>query len=236
MLGIAETAPDVFAVVAGNWTKVTVHQPGSFSLWSIDMQSPNNTKVKLITGMPKANGLNGVTALGRGSPDIVLVADSVLGALWRVNIKTGDYSMAIKSFLFADENEFIGINGVRFFEGSVYFTNSAQGIYGRVPVTYNGSAAGEVEKLAEFQLPSILDDFDLDWEGDAWIATHPNAVNEVTMEGKRRNITGDADLAIVQPVSARFGQSQQQRRTLYVATAGNGTVGGQVFAVNTCLI
>lgn len=125
MLGQAEIAPDVFAVVAGNWTQPGSHTPGSFSVWSIDLTTPGKPKVKQIAALPEANALNGITSLHAGSPNIVMIADSVLGALWKLNVTSGEYKMAFDSPLFVNiTGTPIGINGLRSFSGSVYFTNS----------------------------------------------------------------------------------------------------------------
>lgn len=113
----------------------------------------------------------------------------------------------------------------------LYFTNSAQGSYGRIPITHDGSAAGNVEMLVGVGGPSAeYDDFNMNREGNAWIATHPNAVVEVTTEGKQGNITRDGDITgLIQPVSVKFGRgSRREEKTLYVVTAGCDTAGGQV--------
>lgn len=233
--GIAETAPDVFAVVAGNWSRTLEPVPGSFSIWSVDLNAPEPA-VELVASIPEAKGLNGMTTLG-GASDVVLVADSALGAVWRVDVVTGEYGIAFQSPLFTNDPGIghIGINGVRTFERMLYFTNSARGTYGRVSVTDDGSAAGEVQILGQVDVPAVLyDDFDIDREGNAWITTHPDSLLEVTAAGIQRNVTGEDDIAdLIQPTSARFGRgSGQEGRTLYVVTAGSDTVGGQVIAVN----
>ncbi|KAL9068032.1 MAG: hypothetical protein Q9161_006477 [Pseudevernia consocians] len=195
----------------------------------------------IFTSIPEAAALNGVTILN-GSSDIVLIADSALGAVWRVNVATGDYSIAIQDPFFTNNSTNnpspvpIGINGVRTSGGMLYFTNSAQGSYGRIPITDDGSAAGEVEILVGVGGPSAdYDDFDIDREGNAWIATHPNAVVEASTEGKLRNITRDGNITdLIQPVSVKFGRgSRQEEKILYVVTAGSDTAGGQVIAVST---
>ena len=204
-LGIAETAADIFAVVAGDFVNRQA-VPGSFSVWSVDLNTPEPT-VKLITSIPEAGGLNGMTTLKEAS-DVVLVADSLLGAVWRVNVTTGEYGIAIQSPFFAGENAIpIGINGVRMFERMLYFTNSAQGIYGRVSITNDGNAAEEVQILGRVKVPAVLYDvFDIDRNGNAWITAHPSFLFEVTSEGNQRNITGHIT-DLIQPVSARFGRS-----------------------------
>ncbi len=237
MLGQAEIAPDVFAVVAGNWSQPGTHTPGSFSVWSIDLNTPGKPKVKQIAAIPEANALNGMTALHGGSPDIVLIADSVMGALWKLNVTSGEYKMAFASPLFTNTTGPIGINGIRSFEGSVYFFNSGQGSYGRVPVTYDGEWAGEVQILARIDTDGSWDDFDMDWEGNAWVATHQSALMEVTVQGKMRNTTGDGTFTMANPTSARFGRgSKEQEKTLYLSAAGDRTHAGQVIAVQTWLM
>ena len=239
--GIAEIAPDVFAVVTGNWSTATFTAiPGSFYIWSVDLTTSTPTS-NLITAMPEAAALNGATTLD-GSPDLVLIADSTLGAVWRLNVTSGDYSIAIKDPLLSNWGSEvpIGINGIRTFGGSLYFLNSAQGTYGRVPISSNGSATGEMEVIARVDLPQVLDDFDMDWAGNAWIATHPNVVTEVSAEGIQRNFTGasgGAAIEMSQPTSARFGRgSAQAEHVLYVVTGGNQTFGGQVVALNTWML
>ena len=240
--GIAEIAPDVFAVVVGNWSTATFQAiPGTFSVWSVDLTTSTPT-AKIISPMPEAAGLNGATTLD-GSPDILLIADSTLGAVWRLNLTTGDYSIAIQDPLFSNWSSPIpiGINGIRTFRGSLYFLNSAQGSYGRVPISSDGSATGEVEVITRVGVPQVVfDDFDMDWAGNAWIATHPNVVTQVSVEGIQRNFTGDnggAAIEMSQPTSARFGRgSVEEEKVLYVVTGGSETVGGQIIALNTWML
>ena len=236
MLGQAEFAPDVFAVVGGNWSGQFSHTPGSSSVWSLDLNTPRNPKVKKIAAIPEADSLNGMTSLHGGSPDIVIIADSGSGVLWKLNVTSGEYKKAMTSPMFnRTATNPVGINGIRSYQGSVYFFNSAQSTYGRVPLTYDGDGAGEVQIIARLETSAIWDDFDMDWEGNAWVATHSNALMEVTVEGRMRNTTAEDTFA--QPTSARFGRgSKEQERTLYLSTGGNEKNAGQVVAVKTWLI
>ena len=61
---------------------------------------------------------------------------------------------------------------------------------------------------------------------------------EITTEGKQRNFTADdSDAPMTQPTSAVFGRgSKQEEKTLYLTTSGSNDAGGQLFAVNTCLL
>lgn len=61
LTGIVETSPDVFVVVAGNWSTQTFEGVrGSFEIWSVDFNSKKPT-VKSIAAIPEAAGLNGIT-------------------------------------------------------------------------------------------------------------------------------------------------------------------------------
>ena len=231
VLGIAETSPDVFAVAAGNYTDL-VPKNGSFSIWQVDMTKSQPT-VKLITPIPAAAGLNGMAAL-TGVSDTILVADSILGAVWKVDVSTGAYSIVIANENFAPNpppTPFLGINGLRMSGGNLYFTNSAQGLFGRVTVNSNGAAEGDVQIMARLGgSAGLYDDLDLDCEGNSWIATHTDMVLTVTTGSTQTNMTGGAT-PFVQPTSARFGRAGETG-ILYVANAGNGEVSGQLIAVN----
>lgn len=92
---------------------------------------------------------------------------------------------------------------------------------------------GEVAILARIDPPSeLVDDFDLDWECNAWIATHAEEVYEVTVEDKRRNVRG-----IMESMPARFGRgSKEQEKTLCLSTVGEGNTAGQIVALKTWLV
>lgn len=231
--GITEIAPDVFAVIAGNTSSTTlVGMLGTWSVWSVNMNTPEPT-IKLITLIPGGETLDGMTTADGWYSDLVLIADCTLGALWRVNVLTGDYSIAIRNSAFNNTSTSPrGINGVHVKHRSLYFTNSATRSYGRIPVTADGSAAGQVEILATS--PGEYDDFAFDTDGNVWIATHPGSLNEVTRGGGQRNLTSGS---MQNPTSVSFGRgSLKEENTLYMVTYGEPTTGGQLMAVNTSLI
>ena len=242
-LGIQEVTPDRFIVAVGNYSTVTFQPtPGTFSVWSVDFNTgadKNTPNVTQLVIMPNASALNGMTTLD-GVDDMVLISDSALGAVWRVNTTTGAHEVAMKHVLFTNcSSKFpLGINGIRSHDGHLYFLNSAQQIYGRVKIDATGSATADPEIIAHAGAGVFAwDDLAIDWEGNAWIATHANMVTEVTVDGKQRNFTGDGDTELQQPTSITWGRpGQGDSKVLYIVTAGNTEnkpVCGQVFSLDT---
>lgn len=243
-LGIVETAKDVFIVAAGNYSEDLTAIEGTFAIWSVDLsRNPTKPIVKKVTDIPHAKALNGVTKV-EGSSHLVLIADSAFGGIWLVDTTSGKYSMAIEHVIFSTGNSPVplGVNGIQTFDGKLYFVNSAQRLYGSIAVDKNGVFSGEPTIIAH-AYPSVQawDDLALDWEGNGWLATHANAVTEVTSLGKQRNFTAPADTpsGINHPTSLIFGRgSKSYEKTLFVVTGGgtnDGPTPGQIFTVDTRL-
>lgn len=234
VLGIDEITPDVFAVVVGNFSDVGHHEPGTFSIWSVDLKK-SKPNVTLITAIPEAQALNGLSTIN-GTEPMILIADSVDGVLWRVVPRTKEYIKIFDSPLLSNTTvKNIGVNGIRTFQQKLYFINSGQATYGRVPLHQNATAAGEVEILARVQGIGKWDDLDIDWEGNAWVATHRGDLTEITLEGRQRTTKACEGVKMLDPTSARFGRgSKKEQKTLYVVTAGNSDGPGQVVAADTC--
>ena len=241
-LGIVELTEDFFIVAVGNYSASDYSGiPGTFTVWSVNLTESSRgsgpTFSKIID-LREATALNGMTTL-EGKDDMVLISDSGLGAVWRVNVKTKKYEMAMQHVLFTNcTSTFpLGINGIRTYEQHLYFLNSAQKFYGRLSIDEIGNPTSEPEILARADdAVSAWDDVALDWEGNGWIATHDDMVMEVTVGGKQRSFTGDTDLtSIKEPTSIVWGRgSQAANKTLFVVTTGEGF--GQIIALDTRMI
>src|SRR5436305_11689749 len=79
-----------------------------------------------------------------------LVSNSRNGVVWRVNTKTGEYKVVQDDALMrpVPEQIVLAINGLHARDGFLYFTNSLQGIFVRVPIYPDGTAAGTYEIVA----------------------------------------------------------------------------------------
>lgn len=254
-LGIVELGHDVFYVVVGNYSVSTATAtPGSWSIWELDLNNFNSSReqqtwsswtehssraiaptkaaVKKVADIPEAGLLNGMTVLDP-SIGVVLVADSLNGSVWSVNVWTGKVDIAISDSSMKPNAELsgglaIGINGISVRNGYLYYDNTNQVTFNRIAInTTMGHATGSAETLVDNEFANIFpDDFALDVAGNAWLACEYGhiAFFEGVTSGKRPGIK-----AVVQNVTmpngfsaARFGTTEEdlKRGSLYVSTNG----------------
>lgn len=231
--GITEIDDDVFAVVVGNFSTET-YQPtaGSFSVQKLDFNGEamedervsQLATVSQIAALPEAQALNGMTSFTKES-DLVLIADSPTGAVWKVNFKTGDYEIALNdTTMMPAEGQALplGINGLKLVDGYIYYSSTTRMEFCRVKVDENANAAGDYEVIASGFLP---DNMDVAPDGTAYIATDPqNSVVRITPYGQISLVAGgQLSTQMPGPTSCRL---TDDLKTLYV-----GTSGGQVAPV-----
>lgn len=243
LMGITELSADQFAVVGGNFSGTSGGMKGSFGLWSVDFASGQAPKPKLHASIPDAVLLNGATTVPQ-SKDIVLVADSVLGLVWRVDTTIGNYDIAVQipeMGSVAGNSTTIGINGLHIHDGYLWWTNDFQTTLYRVRITEAGLPVGgaQVEKIAK--PPALaLDDFTFGPGNTdiAWVATNSdNRVFAVKPGGESVVIAGAADsFTVAKATACKFGRTKRDVNILYVTTGGetiNGTTqGGKVEAID----
>jgi hypothetical protein len=252
LLGIAEIQPDVFAVVVGNWSITTFSTiSGSYSVWKVDLrpfkldndgEMASKPAVTKIADIPEASFLNGMTLLAPLST-YLLIADSALGVVWRLNYLTAEYEIALDNELMKPVPNFLnvvlGINGVHTRDGYLYFTNSFQKLFASVPISAQGTATGPYKVIA---YNGLGDDFAFDASGNAYITQDPaDALELVTPEGKVTVLAGSTNSTILEgDTAAAFGRTRRDSETLYITTnggiaglvAGTSVVGGKVLAAD----
>ncbi|KAJ4152148.1 hypothetical protein NW765_017657 [Fusarium oxysporum] len=244
LMGIAETTQDTFIVAGGNFSSPGVGVPGTFSVWEIKICG-RRPEVSKVVDIPEAVFLNGVVANSL-IMDEVLIADSSLGKVFKVNVKEKKYQVAIKLPEMAPPANAaiqLGINGVHIQNGFLYWTNTLLNTFFRVRITTNGTVAvgARVETVAT--PPSSLDDFALDRKGTSWVTTNGNnSVLAISPNGKSVVVAGSiSELTVAGATAAAFGRTPQDRDILYVVTSGalaapvNRTIteGGKIVAINT---
>jgi hypothetical protein len=192
----------------------------------------------LVSNLTKVGLPDGIVALPN-FPGLALLADAVNGIIWRVNVWTGEHSIAIQDDIFLPKSTIIpiGVDGLRIRNHQLFFTNLAQSLFGRVPISETGSATGPMQIIANV---SLGDDFAIAADGTAYIAGD-NTLYRVDRHGKVTILVGGpTDLTLEGATSAQFGRTVMDTDVLYVGTNGgllspvNGIVhGGQLLAINT---
>ncbi|KAF5127406.1 hypothetical protein E5D57_008338 [Metarhizium anisopliae] len=243
LFGIAETSPDVFAIIAGNFTPSAGTQEGTYAIWSADFAGCKGAEVSKIVDIPEAKLLNGMTTLDAKTGE-VLVSDSGRGLVLRVDTKSGEYTTVLENDVFQPAPTApiqLGINGIRLLGDHLYYTNTYASVYGRVAINpATGEAAGPFETIST---DVMGDDFALDNQGNAYIAANPaNDVVRVDRDSVAEVLAGNLNSTLVPgPTAAWLGKAQDRdgKRTLYVVTSGgqagpiNGTYteGGKILAL-----
>ncbi|KAK5128900.1 hypothetical protein LTR85_000233 [Meristemomyces frigidus] len=235
--GLVEFRPDVFAFVVGDALNSTT---ATYAIWSLDFNESPPVPAK-IADVPGSIALNGITTLTGSFSDTLLIADAKLGAVWRLDATTGISSIALKDshFLPAAAIAF-GINGVHVFEGTLYFSTSANYTFGSVPISANGTLLGDDLKIIATQLSGSdfvdYDDFIIHASGRyAWMANHAEDLVRIDL------VTGEQVVVatgLTQPTAAAFarGKGGHETSVLYVVTQGNDTspiISGEVVEVLT---
>ena len=251
LLGITQLADDLFYFIAGDFSVFTLEAtPGSFSIFELDLRggiptppwpsppSPLDSGIRKVADIPEAAFLNGLTTLNPVG-GIILAADSGPGVVWGVNVNSGSYSVAVNDSTMAvalTTGAHIGINGAHFLNGYLYYTNTAQQSFSRIPVNAStGRASGPAEVLIH-QPPSGLDDFILDFAGNAWlcedllaqillvpaITTLSNVATNAVVPELVSSLTLSNGSGLYGATAAAFGVSPQDLRagSLYFATTG----------------
>jgi hypothetical protein len=233
--GIVEDAPDIFYVCTA----------GQASLERFDLRGwVPGTPVQptRVLTFDEPAGLNGSCAI---SPGVLLLADSLSGLIWRVDLADDglrgtasvwlqDPTMAANpdNGLTSPMGPQPGINGIRFAAGTnfVFYTSTAQKLFARVAVDpVDHTATGRPEVIAPDIAP---DDFCLDEDaGVAYLTTHTgNTIVRVPIgssgEGAAPSVVAGDPFTeqLVGPSSAVWARGlEDYGRVAYVTTDGGHT-------------
>ena len=234
LFGIAETSPDIFAVISGNFTLAGGSAPGSYSVWGVDMREVKMNQDGAMSSVPlvvkiadilSAEFLNGMALLS-SAEGLVLLGDIAAGVVYRLDISTGQYEIAIANSLTATANNPVfgntGVNGIQVHEGQLYIANTGQALFGRLPIYPNGTEAGDPVIIARaLNASEQCDDFAVGKHGYIFAVTGSgDSVEEITPRGRQTIIDGRLNSTqFAEPTSARFGRGKAGKGVLYVVTA-----------------
>lgn len=131
-----------------------------------------------------------------------------------------------------------GINGVRYREGFLYYTNSFRGILARIPVDATTAAAtGPAEVLASGLIG--IDDFAKGHsEGKFFVMDWIRSKILKITTGVITEVLANSSNGVAWPTSAQLGRTDSDKNTIYVTSSGNpanlifGRIeGGKILAV-----
>lgn len=195
--------PDGSAVLSG-W--VGGKEP---ALFAVDPEGRSRVALRL----PGAQFPNGVLRWG---PDVVLVADSYRGVIWRADLAQGraEVWLAHDSLARAStDNPTPAVNGIKRVGAAVYATNTAKQLLIKIPVVDGKAGVPEI-----LQKDLGLDDFDVDDAGVLYGATH--VYNSVVRRSPTGELTIIAGLPEGMAGSTAVAYSPAEGGQLFVTTNG----------------
>ena len=194
--GIAEIAPDVFAVIGGGKSIYKVDFTGA---------TPKSSLIKAVSG---ANNLNGLTTFDNST---ILVADAGKGNVVRFDTTTGDSSVVLSDPTMAPSGGIpFGIDGIKYVNGTVWYTNIFKNSFHKIPVDATGKATGTVTTL---WTNLMGDDLCIGPNGKIYVSTNgKNSVVEVDPAvGKANQIA-----TVSGSTSCAFGRTEKDKNVIYV--------------------
>ena len=180
-----------------------------------------NLPVKKIADFPDAMLLDGMTTVDADA-GLVLISDPGLGVVWSLNVQTGATAQAIKlpdMQSLAGDMPTLGVNGIHYVNGYLYYTSTDQQLLVRLPISSAGTATGQPITVASSF--GYLDDFDLDNVNNAYVAVNSTAISLVQPNGHVLLLSGGSGAPALPGVTGgRFGRTALDATTLYIGTTG----------------
>ena len=221
-MGIVELHQDVFYVITGNFSTVTITTgPGSYSVWKLDVggynphgggTAPSATK---IADFPNSIFFNGMTS---PNDNVLLIADSRASAIVTLNLATKAIGKITDPLLAPTATgEGLGVNGVKTRGGTLYFTNTDQDLYGELPLNAAGTASTAPAKALVSNLPGP-DDFQFDPAGDVFLAGN-NELRSIHRAGLTVATVSNSSL-LMGSTAVKFGRLPSDCESVYVTTNG----------------
>ena len=230
--GLVETQPDIFLLSTSDGP---AHESflRQLDLRHWDPGDPVRPETVLKFGEP-ADGLAGSCLL---APGVILLADSLVGVIWRVDLPPGHGNATARVWLQhdtmgCDPGSLLvppqhGIKGVRYAAraGYLYYTSTARKLFMRVPVDRGSHDPAGVPGLIASGI--MADDFCLDEDANvAYLTVHQqNTIERVPLQADglvRQIVAGEPfDEQLVGPSSAAWGRRRgDYGQIAYVTTDG----------------
>ena len=245
--GIIETQPGVFTFLAGKQSDLGVGIHGTFGVFELDTTQGKPIITELVH-IPDSGLVVGVIPVP-GMPNTLLVSDSTLGKVWRVDTVTRKCEQVLQDVSMKPPAWAplpFGIGGIQLYKGYLYFVVCFEALIYRIRFTDDGYLAPGAEVELVLALRSIYIDNFVIGPGDddiIWAATNAdNRLFAIKPDGAVTVVAGAPDeLTLAGVIAGAFGRLPGDTNTLYIVTSGgllnpiNRTLfeGGKVAAVDT---
>ncbi|KAL8956722.1 MAG: hypothetical protein Q9193_005831 [Seirophora villosa] len=190
LFGIVESQTDVFYVTASNFTGPPdfYGYPGYTSIFKVDLQHDHDRHdaqplvyVSKVVDIPAAQLLDGLAIVNR-SAGLLMSGDAQTGVLYLINTRMRTATAVLQDALLngtatsrASGLAHVGINGAKVYGSDLYFTNTAKGLYAKIPLnTSTGMPRGRPSVIENYGSP--LDDLSFDHEGNQYISEPLNGI------------------------------------------------------------
>lgn len=227
--GIVEVEHDQFYISVGE-----IGKQGSYGVYRVDMSGfasdshgnvTSNADVEKVATVPDALFLNGSALLSR-EKGIILLADSIVGSVFALDVKSGKVDTWLKDRQLekVTENPMMpGVNGIKIHKGHLYLSNTDSKTFLRAELLSSNTTEYTAGKVEIVQEKLNADDFAFDEDGSAYLTTHvyESVVKLDAADGKRSTVAGGlGDIVCAGTTAAAFGRTEGDRTSLYVTTHG----------------
>lgn len=227
--GIVEVEHDQFYVSVGE-----IGKQGSYSVYRVDMSGfasdshgnvTSNATVEKVATVPDALFLNGSALLSR-EKSTILLADSIAGAVFALDVKSGEVDTWLKDKHLekVTENPMMpGVNGIKIYKGHLYLSNTDTKTFLRAELLSSNTTDYTAGKVEVVQEKLNADDFAFDEEGSVYLTTHvyESVIKLDTADGKRSTVAGGlGDITCAGTTAAAFGRTESDRTALYITAHG----------------
>ncbi|KAL8906222.1 MAG: hypothetical protein Q9171_006365 [Xanthocarpia ochracea] len=190
LFGIVESQSDVFHVIASNFTGAPdfYGYQGYTSVFEVDLRdyegshdTQHRVKVSKVVDIPAAQLLDGFAMVNQ-SAGLLMSGDAQTGVLYLINTRLRTATAVMQDALLngtdtgrASGLAHVGVNGIKFYGGDLYFTNTAKGVYGKVRLdSSTGMPTGKLSVIENYG--TYLDDLNFDHKGNQYISEPLNGI------------------------------------------------------------
>lgn len=238
LFGIVESQVDIFYVIASNFTGAPDYYgiPGSVSILEIDLRGyhpplgdQSAIRVSKVVDIPQAQLLDGL-ALINPSAGLLMSGDAQTGVLYLIDTHRRTAKAVLQDALLngttsdrASGLAHVGINGIKYYDGNLYFTNTAKGLYCKMPINATtGVISGRPSVIENYG--TYLDDLNFDHQGNQYIS---EPLNGILLRPANTSSTNPQTILLTELFGANsnaFGTTVLDKCILY--STYNGAPGG----------